>query len=412
MLELREARSIILGRAKKTAVISKNLYETLNYVLAEDIKSDINYPPFTRSKMDGLAVHADELNQASSSNPVILDILETVQAGRMPSFKIKRGDTAKVMTGAPLPEGADAVVPFEEVSLVGSRAFFTGKIRPGQYLSFEGEELKKGQVVLKRGKVIGPGEMAALALSGKSEVKVYRRPQAGILVTGEEISCPGIELDPAKIRDTNSYMLAGLVKRAGGVPVLLGTAGDKKDEIVNIINNCLPKLDIIITTGGTASGEYDLTEGAFQSAGAEIFFRGVAMKPGNYAITAGKEGRYLFGLSGRPSAAFVSFEKLVRPLLWHMMGAESEWEIETMACLNGSIEGNFPEDRYYKAYSYIYEGNSFAAQLRGSGMLSITEVNSLVYIPKGKGPFRQGDKVQVQLLTSLEAVGKIGGGST
>ncbi|PKM79551.1 MAG: molybdopterin molybdenumtransferase MoeA, partial [Firmicutes bacterium HGW-Firmicutes-13] len=306
MIELIDARSLILKTVQKTPVILKRLKETLNYVLTEDIKSDINYPPFTRSKMDGFAVCSKELIQVSPGNPLILEILETVQAGVNPNFPLKSDQTAKIMTGAPLPEGADAVVPFEEVSWQGSKAAFTQKITTGQHLSFEGEEIKKGQLVLTKDKIIGPGELVILALSGKEKVKVYSRPRTGILVTGEEITDVGKKLEKAKIRDTNSCMLAGQVKLSGGYPVSLGIAGDKKDEIAGIISSSLPELDLMITTGGAAAGEYDLTEEVFQSVGAEILFRRVAMKPGNYLVAAQKEGKFLFGLSGSPSGAFVS----------------------------------------------------------------------------------------------------------
>ncbi len=395
MLEVNEGLSLVLeAAAERGTVISKKIDDTYNYVLAENIESDSHYPPYTRSKMDGFALRSEDLTKATPDNPLTLKVIATLAAGGKPDFKISPGLTAKIMTGAPIPEGADAVVPFEKASWQGKYASFKHEVKYQDNLSLEGEEREKGQVLLREGSTINSGESVLLALSGKEQVKVYSRPRVGIMVTGDEIISAGEKPGLGKIRNTNSYMLASQVISSGGKPYFLGLARDSENEIISKIKENIDKVDVITTTGGASEGEYDLIEEVFLSLGAEVLFRRVAVKPGKHTVTAFKEGKLLFGLSGSPAGAFVAFELFVRPLIRKMQGSKKYLENHAEARLTEYIEGRFSEDRYFKAHTCVEEG-LLLTESKGQGLPSFAGVNSLIYIPRGAGPFNPGDKVNI-----------------
>ncbi len=381
-MEVNKGLRLIMDAAGRLPVISKKIGDTYNCVLAENIESDSHYPPYTRSKMDGFAIRSQDLVKAAPDNPLTLKIIATLPAGEVPDFKIKPGLTAKIMTGAPLPEGVDAVVPFEEVSWQGSCATFTGRVKHKDNLSLEGEEIIEGQVLLRKGSIIGPGESVLLALSGRRQVKVYSSPRVGILVTGDEI----VDADekpksgPGKIRNTNSFMLASQVMSSGGKPVILGISRDREGEIIKKIKENKEKVDVIVTTGGASEGEYDLIEKVFLSLGTEILFRKIAIKPGKHTVVAVKGEKLFFGLSGSPAGAFVSFELFVKPLLKKIQGLEKYLENQEEAQLTEYIEGRFSEDRFFKAHTCTEKG-LLLTETRGHGLSSFAGIPLLLVRP-------------------------------
>ena len=394
---IKEGLARILKGIPETKVKSRRLLNSLGYVLAENILASFHYPPFTRSRMDGYAVFSEDFVNVSSVGELSLKITGILGAGSQSTVTLYPGETIQIMTGAALPPGADAVVPFERVERKGEYAVFTQSVEPGENISFEGEEVKKGQKILSRGSLIRPGDSALMAAMGKDIVDVYSRPKVGILATGEELIPLYRKRDFGKIYNSNSYMVGSQTILSGGKPVYLGTAGDHKDKISEILEKQLSRLSVIITTGGTARGKYDLTEEVFLSLGAQILFNRVSMKPGNYMVAARKGHCFLFGLSGSPSAAFVSFQQFVRPLLWKLQGLKEIDGVEVTARLAGEIKGVFNEDRFYKAFTGVRQGE-FYVEPKRHGFHSFAAVNSLIHIPPGEGPFQEGDEVSIQLL--------------
>ncbi len=397
MVSIHEGLERILKDMPAPRVTGRRLFNSLGYVLAENIRAPIHYPPFTRSRLDGYAVLSEDFSNLLPGGELSLKVIEVLGAGSWSRGTLNPGETVQIMTGAALPAGADAVIPFEEVERRGSHAVFARGAAPGENVSSMGEEVRRGQKLLSRGSLIGPGDAALLASMGKDTLKVYSRPRVGILATGEELVPLHRRRDYGKIYNSNSYMTGSQTILSRGTPLYLGTVGDQKNKISGIIKRQLPRLSVVITTGGAARGKYDLAEETFLSLGAEILFNGVSMKPGNYMVAARKEHCYLFGLSGSPSAAFVSFQQFVRPLLWRLQGYKETVGAEFNAHLVGTIKGVFKEDRFYRAHTRVQQGG-FSVEPKGRGLTAFAEVNSLIHIPSGSGPFQEGDEVPVQLL--------------
>lgn len=397
MVSIHDGLEKILEDLPAPRVTARRLFNSLGYVLAENIRATLNYPPFTRTKMDGYAVFSEDLSNVLPGGELSLKVTEVLGAGSLYRGTINPGETIQIMTGAALPQGVDAIIPLEEVEQRGGHAVFSRGAVPGENISFMGEEVRRGQTLLSRGSLIGPGDAALLASMGKDTLKVYSRPKVGILAAGEELVPLHRRRDYGKIYNSNSYMVGSQTILSRGTPVYLGTVGDQKHNISEIIKRQLPRLSVVITTGGAARGKFDLAEETFSSLGAEILFNGVSMRPGNFMVAARKEHCYLFGLSGSPSAAFVSFQQFVRPLLWRLQGYKETVGVETSARLVGNIKGVFKEDRFYRAHTRVQQGG-FSVKPKGRGLAAFAEVNSLIHIPPGKGPFQEGDQVPVQLL--------------
>lgn len=398
LVETGEGRDLVQAAVGIPAPVELELFQALHHVLAEKVQADCPYPPFTRSRMDGYAVDVGDLESASPRSPRYLEIAGVLPAGAGAGKRLPRGKTYKIMTGAPLPPGAGAVVPREEVTSSRKGARFTKKVREGANISSRGEEIREGQGLLEAGVVIGPGEAALLAAAGYARVKVYPRPRVGILVTGEEIILPGEKMTPGKIRNTNSYMLAGLVLGRGGEPVFMGTAGDRKGDLQQRIQGHIPSLDLVVTTGGAAGGDYDLIEEVFRDLGAGVLFNQVAMKPGKFTTAAILKGKVLLGFPGSPAGALVSFQQFAVPLLEKMQGRDrvADWG----SCRARSVSdlgGGYPEDRFFKAHTFFREGCIYT-RVQGPGLASLAGLNSLVYLPRGEGPVKAGSPVRVRLL--------------
>ena len=289
----------------------------LGLCLAEDVRSDIDMPPFDRSAMDGYAVIAKD----TASAPVELTVIEDIAAGYMPTKKVSQGQASKIMTGAAVAEGADAVVKFEETEdlSANNRVKILRAIDEGRNISKLGEDMKVGQVVLRKGMSIRPQEIGILATVGKSRVEVFSAPTVGIISTGTELV--GVESTPsaAQIRNSNGYSLAAQARRLKADVELLGTVKDTKEEISRIMHRGLQK-DILILSGGVSMGEYDLVSDVMKDLNTHIYFEKVALRPGKPVIFGKKGKTFIFALPGNPVASFVTFELFIYPAIRKMMG--------------------------------------------------------------------------------------------
>src|SRR5947208_8821687 len=290
----------------------------LGRVLAEPIVSRATIPPWPNSSMDGYAVRAQDTN----GEPVELAIVGRIIAGAMPSRPLRAGESMRIFTGAPLPEGADAVVPQEDVAADDRRVTVRGRIAPGAYVRPAGEDVRTGDLVVKPGGVVGAAEVGLLATLGYSQVRVYRRPRVAILSTGNELADLGTQPAPAQIPNTNTYSLMAQVLEAGAEPINLGVAPDRLESITERLQLGL-EADVLVTSAGVSVGELDLVRDALERCGAELHLWQVSMRPGKPITFGARAGRPVFGLPGNPVSAMVTFELFVRPALRRMAGARA-----------------------------------------------------------------------------------------
>ena len=318
MLTVEDARERILSRIAPLGIERVEIMGALGRVLAEPIVARATIPPWPNSSMDGYALRAQDTN----GEPVELAVVGRIIAGAMPSRALGAGESMRIFTGAPLPEGADAVVPQEDVAASGDRVTVRGRIAPGAYVRPAGEDVRAGDVVVKPSGVIGAAEVGLLATLGYAQVRVYRRPRVAILSTGNELADLGSQPGPAQIPNTNTYSLMAQVIEAGGEPVNVGVAPDQLEAITERVRWGLAASDVLVTSAGVSVGELDLVREALERGGVELHLWQVSMRPGK-PITFGTRGdRPVFGLPGNPVSAMVTFELFVRPALRRMAGAE------------------------------------------------------------------------------------------
>ncbi len=321
VLSFEEARRVVEAQAALVRAPENEYVELLaagGRVLAEAVLADRDFPPFPRSTRDGYAVRSDDLAQL----PVTLDVIGEIKAGetldRIPT-NIGTGQCASIMTGAPVPPGADAVVMVEYSSQLGERAEITKRVAPGENIVHRGAEARRGSVLLDRGLRMAEAAVALASSVGKSRLQVYKRPRVAVLTTGDELVDVAATPGPTQIRNSNSYSLAAQIMRAGGQPVLLPVAPDQSQALRQLIELGL-KSDLLLLTGGVSMGRYDLVEQVLSEMHAEFFFTGVNIQPGRPVVFGGVRDRYFFGLPGNPVSTMVTFELFARPMLEALAG--------------------------------------------------------------------------------------------
>lgn len=312
MIPLKEAYDLVINAAPILPTEKININKGLGRVLAEDVKSDIDVPSFNRVTMDGYACKRKDLSQQ-------LEIVETIMAGQVAQKKIENGQCTKIMTGAPLPEGADCVFMVEYSENPSENTVrFTGE-KTKNNISPIGELIKKEEVVLNKGALIDPQHIAVLATVGHINPIVYQQPRVGIIATGDELVEPNEKPGPSQLRNSNSLQLYTQVINTGGIPTNYGIAKDNEKSITDTIEKALAENDLILLSGGVSMGELDLVKVVLQKK-FEIFFDALFIKPGKPTVFAKQGQKLCFGLPGNPVSSFAVFELLVRPLLFQMMG--------------------------------------------------------------------------------------------
>ena len=417
MISVEEALDKILGYVEVLGEEESPILDCLGQVLAEDVYSSINVPPLDNTAMDGYAVRSGDTRGASEKSPRLLRVIDTVAAGSISDLKVEPGTAIRIMTGAPLPDGANSVVRFEDTD-ESSRAESSAEIgilleaESGLNIRRAGEDILKGAKVLRRGVVIRPSEVGVLASLGRSMVKVIRRPRIAILATGDELVSIGEPLPVGKIYNSNSYGLAAQVERYGGIPKVLGIARDSEDSLVASLRRGLDA-DMLITSGGVSVGDYDVVKDVLAKQG-EITFWTVRMKPGKPLAfgtirRVGKAGTVRniphLGLPGNPVSSMVTFELFVRPAILKMMGRKDLTKPTVEAVIEDTVV-NSDSRRIFARAVLEKRGGQYFARLtgpQGSGILtSMTLANGLVIIPEDKERVMAGDKVQVIMLDCRE----------
>lgn len=412
MLSVEEARSKIMGLVSVLDTEETPLLQAIGQVLAKDATAAFDIPPWDNSAMDGYALRREDLEGASAASPTTLRVIGSVAAGQIPSQGIGPGEAIRIMTGAPLPPGADTVVPFEETD----EQERTGQGRPleeirimaapprGGSVRPKGEDVARGQVILSKGTVLRSGEIGVLASLGYANISVVRRPVVAVLSTGDELISPGEQLQPGKIYDSNSYSIASLVKRYGGIPRVVGVARDNLESMNSMLSRGLAA-DMLITSAGVSKGDYDMVKDVLAERG-EIAFWSVRMRPAKplaFGILRGDGGRSVphLGLPGNPVSAMVAFEALGRPALLKMMGRTRLEKPAVDAVLLDPIVNNDGRRVYARAFVTKRDGVYYARTTgpQGSNILtSMARANGLAICPEDVPEMKAGETVKVQML--------------
>jgi molybdopterin molybdotransferase len=374
-----------------------DLMETLNRVLAHDILSAENIPPFDRSPFDGYAMRAADLASASADQPVTLRVIAEVPAGNIPKLAVNPGQATKIMTGAPIPHGADCVVKFEKVSVDDAWVIVSAPFQSGQNIIPTGEDIEKGEMIAQKGVMIDPALMGILASLGIADVSVYLRPNVAILSTGDEIVPIDADLPSGKARDSTAFALAGALRAIGAKPNYMGIVRDDAKAIGEAIEEGLRGADMMITTGGVSVGDYDLVKEALQRIGADILFWRIRIKPGAAVLVARKYGKMILGLSGSPGAAMISFQLLAAPYVRRIAGQDQWQNKEIDVTLSEWFKKPSPRKRLVRGRLLIEDGGAVmvVTEKQGNGVLSSFIGASLLgVIPEDSGPLPPGTRIK------------------
>ena len=327
LLSFDEAKQLLRQTfsAKPVGVEQVSISKAHDRVLAQDVVAPMNIPPFNRSTVDGYAVKAVDTFGASEDKPVSLKFCGYVAIGESPSVVVEKGSTAEIVTGAPLPDGADSVVMVEYTTRQADNVSISRAVSCGENLMAAGSDICKNETVLKKGRFLGSREIGVLAAMGLTKVTVYKRPKVAVLSTGAEVVAPGEPLPPGKIYDINAHTLSAAVLESGGEPINLGIIPDKKDKLTKALKNALSSADAVITSGGVSVGPKDFTPQVVDSLGKPgVIISGVAVKPGKPITIAVVEGKPVFSLPGNPTSSLFMFNVFVRPILVKLAGRPEE----------------------------------------------------------------------------------------
>jgi len=400
-VRLDDALKTILSHVRPVGVETAKFDQALGRVLAEDVVSKVDVPPFDRSAVDGYAVRTSDTFGASESKPVGLRIVGSVAIGSPAKLRVRKGEVAKIMTGAPMPAGADAVVMLENTRANNKKLDVYVPLTPGKNVSARGEDVKRGYIVLKCGHKLRPQDVGMLGSLSKMYVRVSRRPSVAILATGGELKQPGRKLGKAEITDANSYSLAAAVSNCGGRPERLGTVRDDKALIKRAIIKA-SRHDVVLLSGGSSVGERDLVPDAIAELG-ELLFHGVAIRPGGPTAFGIVEGKPIFALAGFPVASLVAFDILAKPALRAMQGLPADRGYPSVkAKLTRKVSSTLGRADVVRIKLRRVSGELLADPIRitGSSILSsMTDADGFVVVPEDIEGFKEGAIVEVELYT-------------
>jgi len=401
MLSVEDALDLVLAQVHPLDPERVPILDALGRVLAEDVCADGDIPPLSNSAMDGYALQAGDTHDAAPQHPASLRVIHDLPAGYTTDLEVTTGTAIRIMTGAPVPQGADTVVPFEQVERDGDWVTVPHPYAVGKNVRPAGEDVRRGQLVLREGTVVRPQEVGMLAALGRREALAIRRPRVGILATGDEVVAIDAPLNPGKIRNANRYPNAAQVIKYGGVPVLLGIARDDVGEITARLREVLERgIDLLLTSGGISAGDFDLVKEVLATEG-EMSFWQVRMRPGK-PLAFGRIGDVpLIGLPGNPVSAMVSFELFARPAILQMLGREDLTKPTVQATLAEDVKTRAGFRHFLRVVLEKEDGRYLAHLTGGQGsgiLLSMVRAHGLAVIPEAEAGLRAGSTVQVMLL--------------
>jgi len=390
MIPFEKALEITLARAvREVSVETVTLSDAVGRILARDVRSDMDFPPFDKSAMDGYACRVADLGGP-------LDVLEVIAAGMIPTKEITQGRCSKIMTGAMLPPGADGVFKVEDSEMLpDGRVRCAGSEPPGN-VARRGEDLEAGATVIPAGTLLGAKHVSVLAAVGCAGPVVACRPRVGIVATGDELVEPSCKPGPAQIRNSNSWQLAAQVERAGGAPRYYGIAPDRAEVIADLLRRALAENDIVLLSGGVSMGDFDLVPEIMTANGVEILFDRVAIKPGK-PTTCGIAGdRVVFGMPGNPVSTFVIFEVFVRPFIQAWMGCRSGCN-DPVLPLEAALVRRKADRMEWMPVRISEKGGLVPVRYNGSAhFLAIGRADGLIPVPKGVLRLEQGSRLPVR----------------
>ena len=400
MVSVEEASRIILRQVSPLPGEEVALLQAAGRVLFENVRASRNVPPFANSAMDGYAVRWLDVARASATDPVTLSVLEDVPAGYVARRRVTKGNATRIMTGAPVPRGADAIVRVEYTEFIGDRVRISRVDGQGSHIRGIGEDIQKGRPILKKGKLLTSADIGLLASVGKSRVRVYRRPTVAIISTGDELLEVDDSPQPGKIVNSNSYTLSAAVQEIGAVPHLLGIVRDKRKSLASAFKRAL-HYDVVITSGGVSVGDYDLVKGALLDVGVRMALWRVAQRPGHPFAFGRMGSKPVFGLPGNPVSSAVSFLLYARPALLKMMGYKSFFLPVIHATLEHEIKKTKGLKEFIRCRLREDNGRSFASSTgtQSSGVLhSLSLAQGLIVCKEEETLLPKGSQVPVILL--------------
>lgn len=391
MISFENALDIVNNAAKTIGTEEVNMLDSCGRIIAQNIISDINMPPFDKSAVDGYACKRLDFN--SKSEP---EIIEVIPAGKNPEKEVTEGYCSKIMTGAMLPHGADFVVMVEDTEVRENKVRFM-KDKTSANICYLAEDIKMNDIVLYKETFVKPQHIAVLASVGASKVLVYKQPKVGIISTGDELVEPNIIPKDSEIRNSNAWQLMAQVKNAGGIPDYIGIALDNKASTFEKISKAFENNDIVILTGGVSMGDFDYVPDIMKEIGVDILFKSIAVQPGRPTVFGVKENKYIFGLPGNPVSSFVQFEMLVKPLIQKMQAFETNL-INLMLPMGTDINRKKTERKSFLPVS-IRNGELYPVEYHGSAHIhSYIFADGIITMEKGILTLKKGELVNVRQL--------------
>jgi molybdopterin molybdotransferase len=405
-----QAQTLIREGIEPLAAESVSLPQALDRVLAETVEAGYNLPPFDNSAMDGFAVCRKDLPDVLPAEGLKLSLSGDVPAGATSRIPLKPGTAVRITTGAPIPPGADAVIPVERTTYAGeagtalpAHVVLLEIPRPGAHIRPSGGDVRAGEIVLKAGRRLRPADLGMLAALGREVIRVYRRPRVALFSTGDELVRLGSPLENGKIHDSNSYMLQGLLRHCGCTPLPLEAAPDRLEAVVERLDLAVSqRADVILTSAGVSVGAYDYVRRAVEQNG-EIHLWRVNIRPGKPVAYGHYRRLPFFGLPGNPVSAWVTFELFVCPLLERMQGLTESIQMRVRAIMDQAVESDGRQS-YFRAL-VRYGPHGYHAALTGSqdsGVLSsLLQANALVVLPAGVASLKAGDEAEAWLMDAI-----------
>ncbi len=383
-------------KATETLDLTRDMAACLGRVLAEPVRSSLDFPHWDNSAMDGYAVRAEDVQQV----PVTLQIVEDIPAGQRPQKRVEAQQAARILTGAMMPVGADTVVMQEETERNGNQVQILESPEPESFVRKQGSFAQIGDELLAAGRVIAPAEIALLAAAQHTQVTVYRRPKVAIISTGSELVAPDQPLQAGQIVDSNQYALAALVAQTGAVPVPMGIVADDREAVKAAIASALDQADMVLSSGGVSVGDYDYVDEVLEELGLTLHIRSVAVKPGKPLTVASTQEKVYFGLPGNPASAMVSFWRFVAPAIAKLSGKQGPWAPEFVwAKATTALKAGGKRETYLWGQltpgANGYEFGRAAGSHSSGNLVNLANTNGCGVVPQGETQILEGQPVRV-----------------
>lgn len=389
VISFEEAYNTVMSHVSSKGTETVSFIESLGRILADDISSDMDMPPFNKATVDGFTCRKDDLGND-------LEILETIAAGMMPEKVVAEGQCSRIMTGAAIPQGADMVFMVEDSFILPSgKVKFTGSFTK-ENIAIRGEDIKQGDIVLKRGNLIRPQEIAVMAAVGCTSVEISKKPIVAIISSGDELVEPFTKPGLSQIRNSNAYQLIAQLLRAGALGKYYGIARDDKMATFDLLKQAITECDVVLLTGGVSMGDFDFIPGVMEDAGVKILFSRINVQPGKPTTFGVHPDSIVFGLPGNPVSSFIQFELLVRPLLCRMMGYDLN-PVTIRLPMEVSFSRRLAERQAFIPVSFTKNGQVVPVEYHGSAHISaLSQADGIISLPAGKNSIEKGEIVSVR----------------